>query len=174
MTNANLHIYFPYRQLSDANAIGAVYLDCLQDDRPLWIYVRSVGNGQFQRIRANTFYQPSDYDTTHRDVAEEHIREMQFHQPSLNGYTSRLWGTSAKRCIFIVPQSLTSICGYSFLKNDEWHPKHPNQDVLTNPPTLQTSESASSSWCLPFYDAANQKGFVFFGSRRLPNSSHAL
>jgi hypothetical protein len=47
------------------------------------------------------------------------------------------------------------------MKNDLWHPKHSSRDFLTNPPPFQESESFSSSWCLPFYDTINRKGFIF-------------
>ncbi|KAF5347667.1 hypothetical protein D9758_014873 [Tetrapyrgos nigripes] len=168
MTNANLHINFPFevRQFSNSagDSMGRVSLNCYSDERLekyLCIYVRAVGNGQFQRIRADLLPEVS---SKIQDTGMTVVREMQFQQPSLDGYTSRFWRTSARRCVFVVADSLTAITGlasYKFMRHVEWHPKHASHHVLTNPVWLQASQTVSPSWCLPFYDAVNGRGFIF-------------
>ncbi|KAK7437577.1 hypothetical protein VKT23_018475 [Stygiomarasmius scandens] len=150
MTNAHLHIHFPFRRVGYG---AAAYLSCFLDDsesHPLWIHIQNVGNRQFQRVEANKFYH-----SVRPPSSTEIVQEMYFQQPQLDRHTSRMWMTSAKRSMFVVPQSLTSVGKYKFMKNSHWHLEHSSGKFLSS-----TCKAPGSSWCLPFHDAANQRGFI--------------
>ncbi|KAK7437496.1 hypothetical protein VKT23_018567 [Stygiomarasmius scandens] len=155
MANAHLHIYFPYRHLRMVHGRAAVYLSCFSDDsenHPIWICVQNVGNRQFQRVEANSFF---EYKKGSGRTETNLVQEMYFRQPPLDRYTSRIWMTLAKRVMFIVPQSLNSIGQYRFMKNSNWHPKHSSGKFF-----FSTALAPNSSWCLPFHDVTNQRSLV--------------
>ncbi|KAK7445739.1 hypothetical protein VKT23_014734 [Stygiomarasmius scandens] len=158
MANAVLHTHFPFRYIGTAQgSLAAVFLSCFldeSDDNPLWISVQNFGNRQFQRVEADRFC--AGQGNPHQINSDlPLVQQMYFQQPALDRYTSRIWITLATKCMFVVRQSLESIGTYKFVRNTKWHPAHSSGEFFCN-----SLPAPTSSWCLPFYDAANQRGFV--------------